>query len=97
MSYTIYKQGIAQGSIALVNEKIQCGPTMEMIWETQPETWERTRSSLNRLIDSMRLPKQNDADLYATLGLRLSGFLYAVEQDTPPTKGGPGSGNFDHA
>lgn len=42
MSYTIYKQGIAQGSIALVNEKIQCGPTMEMIRETEPETWEHT-------------------------------------------------------
>lgn len=29
----------------------------------------------------MRLRGQSDVDLYATLGLRLSGFLYAVEQD----------------
>jgi len=100
MSYTIYKQGIAQGNIALVNDKIQCGPTLEMVKETGPtgyQSWMNTHLSLNRLIESMRLPKQSDADLYASLGTRLSGFLYAVEQYTPATKGGPGSGNFGHA
>jgi len=90
MSYIIYKQGIVQGSIALVNGKIQCGPTMEMIWETEPETWERTRSSLNRLIDSMRLSGQSDSDLYASLGHRLHGFVYAIEQNKPVSKGATG-------
>jgi hypothetical protein len=98
--YTIYKQGVAQGNIALVDEKIQCGPTIEMVLETGPRgipSWIRIHKSLNRLVESMRLPKQSDADLYASLSRRLSGFLYVVEQDVLSTKGGPGSGNFGHA
>lgn len=94
MGYIVYKQGVMQGGLDIEDGQIQYLPTPEM---ASMDMAGSQIDGLRRLVESMRDSGQSDTDLYESLPARLRGFVYVVEHEGGnSTKGGPGSGNFDH-